>query len=156
MISLFSWLITMLAGMFWFFRMVVTFMATIGKDMIIIPTNTNMEIALLFITLIALVLIIKRNMLGAFIYLVSYGAYFGMDVVNSILRIKAQGAGIAESTALMVSFMGVVLAVLVFFDILFNKNRKGSVKDKKTDWFYTNKDFERNYDERADRNQYKF
>ena len=30
------------------------------------------------------------------------------------------------------------------------------MKTKKTDWFFQNKDFDRQYDERADRNQYKF
>ena len=29
-------------------------------------------------------------------------------------------------------------------------------KDKKTDWFYKNEQFDRKFDERADRNEYKF
>ena len=38
---------------------------------------------------------------------------------------------------------------------MFNKNRKGSTKDNKTDWFYATDKDEREFDERADRNQYK-
>ena len=41
-------------------------------------------------------------------------------------------------------------------DIFLNKDRKGSTRDKKTDWFYTNKDYDRKLDDRADKNQYKF
>ena len=41
-------------------------------------------------------------------------------------------------------------------DIFLNKDRKGSTKDKKTDWFYTNEQYDRKLDERADKNQYKF
>lgn len=42
------------------------------------------------------------------------------------------------------------------FDLILDKNRKAHPVDKKTDWFYKNKDFDRQYDERADKNQYKF
>ena len=41
-------------------------------------------------------------------------------------------------------------------DIFLNKERKGSTKDKKTDWFYDNEEYTRKLDERADKNQYKF
>lgn len=155
MISLFSYLITILAGMFWFLRIVVTFCASMGMEMGIAPLNLNAEIVLLFVTLFALVLVIKRNMLGAYVYLVSYGGYFGMDVYNIILRIQ-EGGSINDYTSLLVSFLGIVLAVLAFFDVLFNKNRKGKFTDKKTDFFYATDQYDRKYDERADRNQYKF
>ena len=38
---------------------------------------------------------------------------------------------------------------------LFDKNRKANPKDKKTDWFYNNKDFDREKDDRADTNNYR-
>ena len=41
-------------------------------------------------------------------------------------------------------------------DIFFNKEGKGKDSDKKTDWFYTNEQYDREIDERADKNQYKF
>ena len=57
---------------------------------------------------------------------------------------------------MLVMFVGIIIALLNFIDVLFNKNRKGSTKDNKTDWFYGTHNYEREYDERADRNQYKF
>ena len=57
---------------------------------------------------------------------------------------------------MFISTLGVIIPLLTLLDIALNKNRKGSVKDEKTDWFYTNKQYERKLDERADDNQYKF
>ena len=51
--------------------------------------------------------------------------------------------------------MGIVIPTLTFLDILFNKSRKGKGGDKNTDWFFTNKDYDREFDERSDRNQYR-
>ena len=36
-----------------------------------------------------------------------------------------------------------------------SKGKNSGGNNKKTDWFYGNKDFDRKYDERADKNQYK-
>ena len=62
----------------------------------------------------------------------------------------------SDYLTLFVSFIGVLIPFLTVMDIFLNKNRAGAAKDKKTDWFYKNKDYDRQYDERADRNQYKF
>jgi len=158
MINLFSWLVTIFAGMFWVFRLVVTFCATMGIQMGIVPLDTNVEIGLLFVTLFALVFIVRRNMLGPFIYLVSYGLYFGVDVYNVVTRIlEAEGEAVmTDYASFMFSFLAIVLAFLVFFDVLINKDRKGMVTNKKTDFFYGTDKYDREKDERADKNQYKF
>ena len=36
-----------------------------------------------------------------------------------------------------------------------DKNRKAHPKDKKTDWFYKNEQYDRKLDERADKNNYR-
>ena len=43
----------------------------------------------------------------------------------------------------------------VLLDLLMDKNRKNHPKDKKTDWFYDNEQFDRKMDERADKNNYR-
>jgi len=157
MISLFSYLLTFLAVMFWIFRAVVVFCSTIGVEVLgTVPLDANIEIGLLFVSLFALIFIVRRNMLGPFIYLVSYGIYFGIDLYTTIVRIQVDGAVLTDYTVFLNSFIAMLLAVLIFIDVLINKNRKGMVKDKNTDWFYTSKEFDRKLDERADRNQYKF
>lgn len=50
---------------------------------------------------------------------------------------------------------GVIIAFCVFFDLMVNKLRKRDPKDKKTDWFFQNKEYDRKLDDRADKNQYR-
>lgn len=156
MTSLFSYLITMFGGMFWLFRVIVATTYTMSIDFGIAPLDINIEVILLFVTLFCLILIIKRNIIGALIYFVSYGLYFGTDLYNGIINIINGQTGVMDYTSLLISLIGIIIPFLTVMDILFNKDRKGSTKDKKTDWFYTNKEYERNLDERADKNQYKF
>lgn len=115
-----------------------------------------MEVILLFVTLACFVFIIKRNILGAIIYFITYGLYFGTDLYNGIMKMIGEELQASEYFNMFISTLGVIIPLLTVFDILLNKNRKGSVKDEKTDWFYTNKEYERKLDERADDNQYKF
>lgn len=156
MTSMFSYLITMFGGIFWLFRLVIAVTYTMSIDFGIIPTNINTEIILLFVTLICMILIVKRNIIGALIYFVAYGLYFGTDLYNEIINIKNVQEGIKDYTSLFIAFIGVLIPVLTVMDIFFNKERKESTKDKKTDWFYSNEQYTRKLDERADKNQYKF
>lgn len=86
----------------------------------------------------------------------AYGMYFGTDLYNGIVNIINEQVGIVDYVSLLLSFIGVLIPFLTVMDIFLNKDRKGSTRDKKTDWFYTNKEYERKIDERADQNQYKF
>lgn len=156
MTSLLSYLLTVFVFMFWVFRIIVTYTASMSMEFGIAPLNLNTEIILLFITLLCLILIVKRNILGAIIYLISYGAYFGVDVYVTLNKILEGQNTITDYTSLIVSVIGIALAFITFIDIALNKNRKGSTKDKKTDWFYGDEKYERELDERVDKNQYKF
>ncbi len=156
MTSLFSYLITMFGGMFWLLRVVVAVTYTLGADFPIVPLNFSTEIILLFVTIVCMIFIVKRNIIGALIYFVAYGLYFGNDLYNNVTNIiNGQAIG-TDYLSVFVSFIGVLIPFLTVMDIFLNKNRKGSAKDKKTDWFYTNEEYTRKLDERADKNQYKF
>lgn len=156
MTSLFSYLITMFAGIFWLIRVVISIAYTMEADIGIEPLDFNIEIILLFFTLVCMIFIVKRNIIGALMYFVSYGLYFGTDLYNGIINIMDGQTGLVDYATLFLSFIGVVIPFLTVMDIFLNKERKGSVKDEKTDWFYTNKEYDRKLDERADENQYKF
>lgn len=55
-----------------------------------------------------------------------------------------------------ISIIGIILPFIIFVDIGFSQSSKKTTnKTKKTDWFYQNEEFDRKYDERADKNQYK-
>ena len=153
--NLTSYLFVMFMGMFWVFRIVITLCYNIGVDFMVVPYDLNYEIVLLFITFISMILVIKRKMLGGVIYLISNGLYFGMSLFNTI-SLMSDGRGLQNGMDLVFSAIGIILPLMVFLDLLLDRNRREHPVDKKTDWFYKNKDFDRQFDERADRNEYKF
>ena len=148
--SLTSYLITIFAAMFWGYRLIGTLMAAVGKNFGFVPMDQTLEIVLLFLTLLALVLVFKRKMLGGVLYFSSYLLYFGTDLYNNII------SGLNDYTTMLISAVGIILAVAVLGDIVFNNSRQANkTGDKKTDWYYKNEDYDRKYDERADRNNYR-
>ena len=154
-----TWLLIMFVAMFWVFRMIVAFMHEIGQDLGgIEPFNQQMEIILLFVVLVCMILIVKRKIAGALIYLVAYGLYFGTNLMTGITTLFSQGDSIIDLTLytnMFISLIGVALPIAVLLDLLLDKNRKAHPKDKKTDWFYKNEKFDRQLDERADKNNYR-
>ncbi len=151
-----TWMILMLAVVFWIFRVVVAVTASMAFDFMVAPIDLNVEILLLFVTLISFILIVKRKVLGAILYLATYGLYFGVDLWNHIwLLIDGAVLSLEQYTSLFFSLVGMILPIAVLFDMLLDKNRLNHPKDKKTDWFYTNEAYDRQLDERADKNKYR-
>ncbi len=153
-----TWLLVCFMVMFWAFRIVVTLMAELHQDFGgIVPLNKILEIILLFVVLVCIILVVKRKMIGALMYLLSYGIYFGTDIlknINTIIEVEGQLPATTFMN-LFVSFIGVILPIAVLLDMLVDKNRKNNPKDKKTDWFYNNEKFDRKLDDRADKNNYR-
>lgn len=157
--NLSTYLLVIFMVMFWVFRIMVTFTYELGSDFAgIIPLNKQLEILLLFVVLLCLILVIKRKMIGALIYLLSYGLYFGADLttkLTSIFEDMTQEITMGTSLSMLVSLIGVALPLAVLIDLLLDKQRKANPKDKKTDWFYKNEQYDRKLDERADKNNYR-
>lgn len=120
----------------------------------IAPLNQNLEIILSFVVLICIVLIVRRKLIGALIYLLAYGMYFGVDVINNIQTVL-NGASMETALNVFISIIGIILPIAVLADLLLDKGRKANPKDKKTDWFYNNEQFDRKLDERSDKNNYR-
>ncbi len=146
---LFSYLLTIFIVLYWMFRVAVVFTYSIGASFITTPWNMNAEIIILFITLFSFIFIIKRNALGTLVYFACYGWYFGTSIYNEIT------SGGPNLGTVFFDAIAIGLAVMILLDVIFNKNRKHLTMDK-TNWFFKNKQFDRNYDERADKNKYKF
>lgn len=153
--SMTSYLLLIFMVMFWIFRVVVAFTASIGVDIGFVPMNMNIEIILLFVTMVGIAFVGKRMLIGAVIYLVSYGLYFGVDMYHIVMGIMGGATTITDYSNAMASFIGVVLPLVVFFNLLIDKNRTNHPVDKKTDWFYKNEQYDRKLDERSDQNQYR-
>ena len=150
-----SWLIAMFAFMFWGFRLVGTTLASIGIEFMFVPSNMAMEIALLFITFICICFMIKRKLLAAVIYLVAHFMYYGPAFASHFMQLIDNTLDTTLYMGILFEFFALVLPIAALFDVLLDKNRKAHPTDKKTDWFYKNKDYDRKLDERADKNNYR-
>lgn len=147
-----SYLLTMMAFIFWGLRIIVAMATKFGSDFPITCMDINMEIILLFVTLFSLIFIVRRRIIGALIYLISYVGYFGTFLYKTLQT----EVTIDQYLNIFVMMLGIFLGVSIFFDIGLNRNRKEIFGTKKTDWFFKNEQFDRKLDERADTNQYKF
>ena len=154
--SLFSYLIVILAIIYWGFRVVVSLLYAMGQEFICQPLNANIEIAILFLTIPSIIFIFRRNVVAATLYFGMYAAYFGTILYNSFWNVSAETESLVltDATSIMISALGIVIPFLVFADIILQKSRFHSA-DRDTDWYYENEKYDRNFDERADRNQYK-
>ena len=153
-----TWILVMFMIMFWVSRIFVALASQLHWDFGgIVPLNENMEVILLFVVLVCTILVIKRKMIGGLLYLLAYGMYFGMDIVNNVQNIinAMENIDINLYINLFMSIIGTVLPIAVMLDLVFDKGRKNHPKDKKTDWFYANEKFDRQLDERADKNNYR-
>jgi len=148
--SITSWLINIVAVMFWIFRAIITFCDSLSIDFIIKPIDTNVEIILLFITFICIILILKRNIIGGLAYFGVYSWYFGTEVFHIISANQK-----TDILSLCICVFAVLLSFSNALDIALSKVRKKENPNKKTDWFYKNQKFERELDERADKNNYR-
>ncbi len=154
--SIYSYMLTILGVVFWLFRAVITALYTSGNPLPIEPLNATWEIALVFASIPCLVFVLKRNIIGAAFYVGVYVSYFGTALYNSMNHV-ANTLNTNGQVDIIMSIIGIVIPVLTFIDVLVNKNRKGrpSKVESETDWYYKNKEYDRQFDERADRNQYK-
>ena len=129
-----SWMILMLMAIFWILRVMVAVTDGMSMEFFLTPLDSAVEIALLFVALLCMILIYKRKILGAILYLISYGLYFGVYLYQNI---------------------STIISGVALLELLAEKNHEAHPVSKETDWFYTNKEYERKLDERADKNQYR-
>ena len=114
MTSLLSYLLTFFGIVFWLFRAVVTLLYQLEYDFFAQPINTTAEIALLFATLPCMILVVKRNIVGAAAYLGLYVAYFGTALYEAIIAAQGTGLNIVNSTNMMLIVVGVLIPFLTF------------------------------------------
>ena len=153
-----SWLISIFIVMFWVFRVIVAIFAQSESDFAgFIAFNYNLEVILLFVTLLSFILIVKRKMIGAILYVVTYGYYFGGYIYTNVLPIiinqNQMDATILQNAT--VSIIAIILSICSLWDLSIEKIKRKKYRDSKTDWFFDNKKTDRNLDNKADKNQYR-
>ena len=155
--SLFSYFIVFMAVIYWVIRVCVSLFYSMGKEFMgIVPWNSTLEIAILFLTIPSIIFIIRRNIVAATLYFGMYAAYFGTVLYQSLTMVSqgTESLVLTDSTVILVSALGIVIPFLVFADVAIQKSRFHPA-DRKTDWYYENEKYDRKLDERADKNQYK-
>ena len=133
-----TWLLAIFMVMFWMFRAIVALCTQFSIDMLgLVAYDFNWEVIIAFVTLLCIVLVVKRKMLGSLLYLMIYGVYFGEHLVaNAITIIQGQATlSVDLSLNLIADLVAIMLAVFVLFDMLVDKGRKANPIDRKTDWY---------------------
>lgn len=149
------YLIVLLSVMLFIFRLIVVFTTTMGIEFAVTSLNVNLEIGLLFITIICIILMARSKLSGAVILVVSSIAYYGADILEKFKYISQNTVNIDIAMQLVISVICVLIPIFAFFIIAFAKEQEKRPVDKKTDFFYKNEAYDRKYDERADKNNYR-
>lgn len=153
-----SWLLVFFMAMFWAFRIIVTLSAQFGGDFGgFIVFNNTIEIALLFITLVCFIFIIRRFIWGALLYLLINLYYYGGYIVTALIpaMMSEEGVDMIILQNSMVGLLGIIIALCIVIDIAVQRMKTKHFSDNKTDWYFNNEKYDREMDERADRNQYR-
>ena len=150
-----NYLIIMLSIMLFIFRLIVVFTTTMGIEFAVTSLNVNLEIGLLFVMLICIILISRNKLSGAVILTVSSIAYYGADILQKFNYVSQNNVSIDVAMELIISVVCVIIPIFAFFIIAFAKEQEKRPVDKKTDFFYKTDRYDRKYDERADKNNYR-
>lgn len=150
-----TWMVLCLAVIFWILRIVATYTASMGMEFMIKPMDMNTEILLIFVALLAFILIAKRKFLGVIIYIIGYWGYFGVALWKNIEQMQNAGGMVDDYMSVFFSFIGVILPIAALLDLLLDKSRQLHPTDKKTDWYYANKQYDMQKDDRDDKNNYR-
>ena len=157
-----TWLLAIFMVLFWLFRAIVALCTQYSIDFLgLVTYNFNWEVIIAFATLLCIILVVKRKMIGSLLYLMLYGVYFGEHfIINIITLIQGQGAlDTSFAMNLLVDLVAIVLALFVLLDMLVDKGRKAHPIDRKTDWYFKNEKYDEELkarDKREDNNEYKF
>ena len=153
-----SWLLVFFMVMFWAFRIIVTLSAQFGGDFGgFIVFDNNIEIAILFITLVCFIFIVRRVIWGGIAYLVVNSFYFGTYLIQTFFPaiLSSEGADMIILQNAIICLLGIFLALFIVIDLAIQRIKTRHFTDNKTDWYFNNEKYDRKMDERADRNQYR-
>ena len=157
-----TWLIAIFMIMFWLFRAIVALCTQYSIDLLgLVSYNFTYEVVIVFVTLLCIVLVIKRKMIGSLLYLVINGAYFGEHLISNLIPLLEKQISLTSdlSVNLISDTIAVLLAIFAVMDMLADKGRKINPSDGKTDWYFKNEKYDeelKEIDQREDKNEYKF
>ena len=149
------YLIVMFMVMLMIFRFVVLFTTVIGIDFPVKSANENIEIGMIVLTLLCIILFTKTKLTGAILYLISSFIYYGPEFIN-LVPIAMNGVTSTDmAVQILVLMIELVIPIFALFILIYDKKQEINTVDKKTDFFYKGEQYDRKYDERADKNNYR-
>jgi len=157
-----TWLLAIFMVMFWLFRAIVALCTQFSVDFLgIVAYNFYWEVAIAFLTLLCIILVVKRKLVGSLFYLMLYGVYFGEHFITNIIPLVQGQVALSTDFAMniFVDLVAILLAFFVLMDMLVDKGRKANPIDGKTDWYFKNEKYDEELkarDQREDQNEYKF
>ena len=157
-----TWLLAIFMVMFWLFRAIVALCTQFSVDFLgIVAYNFYWEVAIAFLTLLCIILVVKRKLVGSLFYLMLYGVYFGEHFITNIIPLVQGQVALSTDFAMniFVDLVAILLAFFVLMDMLVDKGRKANPIDGKTDWYFKNEKYDEELkarDQREDKNEYKF
>ena len=104
---------------------------------------------------LSIILISRNKILGSIIFLVSSSIYYGPTLVSQITEIVSGTSNPEMLLEVIISLIGLIIPFCSLVILLLAKKQEKKPVDKKTDFFYKNEAYDRNLDERADKNNYR-
>jgi len=158
MLTITNFLINSITVVHWIFRVLITWNYYEERAFVVQPYNYMFEMVLLFLTLFLFIWILKKKIWAGLIYFSGYGIYYGAEIYNFFVKTQSQYVlgNLLKNYNIISDFVCIFAVFLGFVYILSYKGKAGDKRMKRMEWFFGKGNHERNYDERADRNQYKF
>lgn len=149
------YLIIMLMVMLLIFRFIVLSTTVLGIDFPVTIENETIEIAIIFITLICIILFTKTKLIGGILYLLTSFIYYGIEFIKLLPAINSGVISMNTAIQAVVLMIELVIPIFAFFILIYDKKQEINPTDKKTDFFYKGAQYDRKYDDRADKNNYR-
>lgn len=149
------YLIIMFMVMLLIFRFVVLFTTVLGIEFKVVANDESMEIAMIFITLVCIILFTKTKLIGGIIYLLSSFFYYGPEFIKQFPSALNGAVSMDSAIQILILMAELTLPIFALFILIYDKKQELKPVDPKTDFFYKNEAYDRKYDERADRNNYR-
>lgn len=149
------YLIISFSALLFIFRLIVVITTVLGVKFSVISLNVGFELILLVLMLLSIILMVKTKLTGATIFLVGSLVYYVPDLINSFMNLSAVTSTMEGNIQLIATVVGLLIPIFAFFIILLAKKQQINPVNKKTDFFYKGDQYDRKYDERADKNNYR-
>ena len=149
------YLIVFFTAILFVFRIVVVITTVLGVKFSVFSLNVPFELILLVLMLLSIILMVRTRLTGAVIFLISSLIYYLPDLLNSLRNLSQVTSTIEGNIQLIATVIGLLIPIFAFFIMLMAKKQQINPVNKKTDFFYKGTQYDREYDKRADKNNYR-